>query len=45
AKGLVARIPEMLPEYYQLRGWTADGVPTPQTLERLGLGHEVALAH
>ena len=37
AKGLVARIPEMLPEYYQLRGWTPDGVPTAQTLARLGL--------
>jgi aldehyde:ferredoxin oxidoreductase len=37
AKGLVARIPEMLPEYYQLRGWTADGVPTGETLARLGL--------
>lgn len=36
-KGLVARIPEMLPEYYQLRGWTADGVPTPETLVRLAL--------
>jgi aldehyde:ferredoxin oxidoreductase len=28
----------MLPEYYELRGWTPDGVPTAQTLERLGLG-------
>lgn len=40
AKGLVARIPEMLPEYYQLRGWTADGVPTPETLARLALTPE-----
>ncbi|MEO7938286.1 MAG: aldehyde ferredoxin oxidoreductase C-terminal domain-containing protein, partial [Burkholderiaceae bacterium] len=45
AKGLVARIPEMLPEYYQLRGWTADGVPTPQTLTRLGLAQEAMQAH
>jgi aldehyde:ferredoxin oxidoreductase len=44
AKGLVARIPEMLPEYYELRGWTADGVPTPETLERLGLAVEAAQA-
>ncbi len=36
-KGLVARIPEMLPEYYKLRGWTVDGVPTPETLARLAL--------
>jgi aldehyde:ferredoxin oxidoreductase len=44
AKGLVARIPEMLPEYYELRGWTAQGVPTPQTLARLGLARETAPA-
>jgi len=28
----------MLPEYYAARGWNADGVPTPETLARLGLG-------
>jgi aldehyde:ferredoxin oxidoreductase len=38
AKGLVNGIDKMLPEYYELRGWTKDGVPTPQTLARLGLG-------
>ncbi len=27
----------MLDEYYQLRGWSEDGVPTPATLHRLGL--------
>jgi aldehyde:ferredoxin oxidoreductase len=37
AKGLVAKLPQMLPEYYQLRGWTADGLPTKETLSRLGL--------
>lgn len=37
AKGLVANLDKMLPEYYELRGWTADGVPTPETLSRLGL--------
>ncbi len=37
AKGMVNRLDEMLPEYYQLRGWTPDGVPTPETLQRLGL--------
>lgn len=26
-----------LSEYYQLRGWTEDGVPTPEKLEALGL--------
>jgi len=37
AKGLVCKLPEMLPEYYQLRGWSADGVPEQATLERLQL--------
>jgi aldehyde:ferredoxin oxidoreductase len=27
----------MLPEYYALRGWNAEGVPTPDTVNRLGL--------
>ena len=35
AKGLVSGVPAMLPEYYQLRGWTPDGVPTNETLSRL----------
>jgi aldehyde:ferredoxin oxidoreductase len=38
AKGLVSRLPEMLPEYYKQRGWSADGKPTAETLRRLGLG-------
>ena len=37
AKGLVCRLDEMLPEYYQHNGWDADGVPTKETLTRLGL--------
>ena len=37
AKGLTSQLDKMLPEYYQLRGWTADGVPTNETLGRLGL--------
>ena len=37
AKGLVNRLPEMLPEYYGLRGWTGDGRPTNETLSRLDL--------
>ncbi len=37
AKGKVAGLAEMLPEYYELRGWTADGVPTDETLARLAL--------
>jgi aldehyde:ferredoxin oxidoreductase len=37
AKGLVSRLPEMLPEYYALRGWTPDGQPADATLRRLDL--------
>ncbi len=37
AKGRVNDLGKMLPEYYQLRGWTADGVPKAETLQRLGL--------
>jgi aldehyde:ferredoxin oxidoreductase len=37
AKGSVNRLDEMLPEYYELRGWDASGVPTTETLGRLGL--------
>lgn len=37
AKGRVADLDKMLPEYYELRGWSADGVPTDETLSRLSL--------
>lgn len=37
AKGLVCRLDEMLPEYYQLRGWDDDGNPNAETRKRLGL--------
>ncbi|MDE2059351.1 MAG: aldehyde ferredoxin oxidoreductase family protein [candidate division NC10 bacterium] len=37
AKGKVARLGEMLPEYYTLRGWTPEGVPTPEKLRALSL--------
>ena len=36
-KGLVCRLDEMLPEYYELSGWDVEGVPTAATLARLGL--------
>ena len=36
-KGRVAELGKMLPEYYQVRGWTPEGVPTPETRTRLGL--------
>ncbi|MBW7861133.1 MAG: aldehyde ferredoxin oxidoreductase family protein [Rhodocyclaceae bacterium] len=37
AKGLVNGLAKMLPEYYQVRGWSPEGVPSRQTLDRLGL--------
>jgi aldehyde:ferredoxin oxidoreductase len=36
AKGRVNDLGKMLPEYYQLRGWSPDGVPTDETRQRLG---------
>ncbi len=36
-KGAVSKLDVMLPEYYEVRGWTAEGVPTPATHTRLGL--------
>ncbi len=35
--GYVHKLSEMLPEYYELRGWDATGIPTAQKLESLGL--------
>jgi len=37
AKGRVNGLDQMLPEYYQLRGWDDGGVPTQETLTKLGL--------
>ncbi len=37
AKGLVNKLPEMLPKYYEIRGWNADGTLKAETRERLGL--------
>lgn len=37
AKGQVNRLGEMLPEYYRLRGWDAEGRITPEKLKELGL--------
>ena len=37
AKGQVARLGEMLPDYYDSRGWDEEGNPRGQTLTRLGL--------
>jgi aldehyde:ferredoxin oxidoreductase len=37
AKGKVNRLKEMLPEYYNLRGWDKKGLPTETKLEELDL--------
>jgi aldehyde:ferredoxin oxidoreductase len=37
SKGNVCHLDEMLPEYYRLRGWDENGIPTKETLRRLGL--------
>lgn len=37
AKGKVAELGKMLPEYYAARGWTKEGMPTNETLNRLAL--------
>jgi len=36
-KGVVSKLPEMLPKYYEVRGWDSEGRPTAQTKARLGL--------
>lgn len=35
--GVMRDFEAMLSRYYNLRGWGEDGVPTPETLQRLGL--------
>jgi len=35
--GQVSRVHEMLDEYYTLRGWDAEGTPTKEKLQELGL--------
>ncbi len=37
AAGKVNELDKMLPEYYELRGWSTDGIPTAETRGRLGL--------
>ncbi|RLB73399.1 MAG: aldehyde ferredoxin oxidoreductase [Deltaproteobacteria bacterium] len=38
AKGQVCELERMLPVYYDLRGWTVDGIPHAKTLAQLQLG-------
>lgn len=36
-KGKVVQLDVMLPEYYELRGWDEEGIPTPEKLAELSL--------
>ena len=36
-KGRVSQVPDMLPHYYEARGWDSDGVPSAAKLDELGL--------
>lgn len=37
SKGHVHKLEDLLPEYYEVRGWNEDGIPTDETLKKLGL--------
>ncbi|MDH3454171.1 MAG: aldehyde ferredoxin oxidoreductase family protein [Desulfuromonadales bacterium] len=37
AKGEVCRLSQMLPDYYEVRGWSSGGIPTEAKLQSLGL--------
>ncbi len=37
AAGQVVELDEMLPRFYEVRGWDEEGVPTPEKLAELGL--------
>jgi aldehyde:ferredoxin oxidoreductase len=37
AQGQISKVNEMLPRYYELRGWSERGDPRPETLKSLGL--------
>jgi aldehyde:ferredoxin oxidoreductase len=37
SKGHVTRLSEMLPEYYEVRGWTKEGIPTEKKKKELGI--------
>jgi aldehyde:ferredoxin oxidoreductase len=37
SKGHVHHLSELLPQYYQERGWDAQGIPTPERLAALGI--------
>lgn len=40
AKGQVVELDPMLDEYYEVRGWTKDGIPTKEKLKELNIEYE-----
>ena len=42
SKGEVVELGKMLPEYYRLRGWSEEGIPTVEKLKELNL-HDVVM--
>ncbi|BEP29849.1 aldehyde ferredoxin oxidoreductase family protein [Helicovermis profundi] len=37
SKGWVNKLDQLLPEYYKARGWSEDGIPTKETIAKLGI--------
>ncbi len=37
SKGWVTKLDQMLPEYYSVRGWSVEGIPTEETLSKLNV--------
>lgn len=44
SKGNTHSLAELLPEYYALRGWNENGIPTDEKLDQLGIIGEASLA-
>jgi len=42
AKGKVAELDVMLKEYYEVRGWSEEGIPTEEKLDELGIDKKAA---
>lgn len=37
SKGWVHKLDQLLPKYYEARGWDVNGIPTPERLKQLGI--------
>ena len=38
---MIRSLDKFLDEYYHLRGWTSEGIPSREKLEELGLGYVI----